>query len=87
MSAEGGGSPFHFFKLFQGQNDKRYLVATDENFTFHMGEVSDTGAVTELFSDIFKVPEGADYGLLPDYINVLENGNLLASLTSKADVY
>lgn len=87
MSAEGGGSPFHFFKLFQGENDKRYLVATDENFTFHLGEVSDTGAVTELFSDIFKVPEGADYGLLPDYINVLENGNLLVSLSSQADVY
>lgn len=87
MSAEVGGSPFYPFKLFQGQDDKRYLMATDENYMFHLGEASDTGTVTEQFSEVFKVPEGADYGLLPDYINVLENGNLLVSLSSQADVY
>lgn len=87
LSGEASDSPFRLFKLFRGQDDKRYLMATDENYTFHIGVASDSGEVTELFSDVFKVQEGADYGLTPDYINILKNGNLLVSSYDQADVF
>lgn len=74
-------------RIFRGGDGKLYAGGHGAGYTFHLFEISETGEAAEVFADVFKIPEGKDYGPIPDYMNVLENGNLLMSQVAGAGVY
>lgn len=73
--------------VFKGHDKKTYAGGFDADYIFHLYSLSEAGQASEVFSDLFKAPEGKDYGLMPDYVGILENGNLLLSTVSQAEVY
>lgn len=74
-------------RIFRGEDGKLYAGGHGEGYTFHLFEILESGEAVNVFEDVFKVPEGKEYGPIPDYMNVLENGNLLMSEVSGAGVY
>lgn len=73
--------------LFEGADGKLYAGGHGEGYVYHLFEIGDSGRATEVFADAFAVPEGKEYGAIPDYLNVLANGNLLLSQVSGVEVY
>lgn len=73
--------------LFEGKNGKLYAGGHGEGYLYHLFEIGDSGQATEVFADAFAAPEGKEYGAMPDYLNVLANGNLLLSQVSGAEIY
>lgn len=66
-----------FDKVVYGMDGKYYLTGMDEDYRFHLYQVSEDGAATELLADVFKPAEGKSYGLLPGNIVVTAEGNVL----------
>lgn len=74
-------------QVFIGQDGVTYYGGFDKEYIFHLWSLDAAGQAQELFSEVFKAKEGMDYGQIPDYIQILENGDLLLSLYSGAGVY
>lgn len=74
-------------KMMQGENGRYYYGGFDEDYIFHLWTTEDDGTTRELLSDVFKVQEGKDYGIIPDFIAALPGESFLVSQTSQADIY
>lgn len=70
-----------------GEDGSYYVGGYTEEYVYQLFAVDEKGGTEEVFHDVFRVPEGKEYGLLPDYLAVLSDGSLLVSQSSKADVY
>lgn len=74
-------------KMVQDENGRYYYGGFDENYIFHVWTVQEDGTTREMLEDVFKVQEGKEYGIIPDFIAALPGENFLVSQTSQADVY
>lgn len=74
-------------KVILGEDGSYYIGGYTAEYVYQMFAVDQEGGTTEVFSDVFRVPEGKQYGILPDYLAVLSDGNLLVSQSSEAGVY
>lgn len=74
-------------KMIIGEDGKDYYGGYDDNYVFHVWTQNESGQSEELYADLFKVPEGKSYGLLPDFVSVLKDGQLLVSDSSEAQVF
>lgn len=60
---------------------------SQEEYVFHLWTTGEDGTAQELLQDVFKVPEGESYGIMPDYIGFTSEGNILVSDSSEANLY
>ncbi|WP_125143253.1 ABC transporter substrate-binding protein [Clostridium transplantifaecale] len=74
-------------KMMQDENGTYYYGGFDENYIFHIWTAQEDGTTRELLPDVFKVQEGKQYGIIPDFIAALPGESFLVSQTSQADIY
>lgn len=74
-------------KLLYGEDGAPYYGGFDMDYAFHLWTQEEDGEVNERFSDVFAVPEGEDYGLIPDFVGILPDQSLLVSDISEAVLY
>ena len=74
-------------KLFYGGDGALYYGGFDTDYVFHLWTQEEGGGINERFSDVFAVPEGEEYGLIPDFVGILPDQRLLASDISEAALY
>lgn len=74
-------------KLLCGGDGALYYGGFDTDYVFHLWTQEEDGEVKERFSDVFAVPEGEEYGLLPDFAGILPDQSLLVSDVSEAALY
>ena len=74
-------------KLFYGGDGALYYGGFDTDYVFHLWTQEEGGGINERFSDVLAVPEGEEYGLIPDFVGILPDQRLLASDISEAALY
>lgn len=74
-------------KVIAGYDGNNYYGGFDQNYRFHMWKDSGSDKGETVFDSVFSVPEGEAYGVIPDYLAVLENGTLLLSQVDDAGIY
>lgn len=74
-------------KMMRNENGIYYYGGFDENYIFHIWTAQEDGTTREVLSDVFKVQEGKQYGVIPDFLAVIPGEGFLISQTSQADVY
>ena len=73
--------------MITSEDGKDYYGGFDDDYVFHVWTQNESGQSEELYADLFKVPEGKSYGLIPDFVSVLKDGQLLVSDSSEAQVF
>lgn len=74
-------------RMVLGQDGRLYYGGFGEGYVYHLWTADDAGNAEEILPEIFKVKEGEDYGLTPDYFAVLEDGSILVSDYQQAQLY
>lgn len=74
-------------RMFLGEDQNLYYGGFDGDYAFHVWKIGENEEAEELFSEVFAVPEGSKYGIIPDYLAALPDGSLLVSQTSEASLY
>lgn len=73
--------------VVKGKDGNCYLGGYGQGNKYHLYMVDGSGTLTEVFEDAFSVPEGRQYGPMPDFYAILPDGSLLMSTMSDAAVF